>query len=302
MGIAAGSIAYNVRKLAEFWRTSDFIIAFLIVGFVTSAPEITVAINSALKGVPDLSLGNLLGASIVLLSLMTGLAAILAGKLTVQKLLTNQDFFLYLAVVALPAIAISDGYLSRLDGLWLIGAYALFIGLLYKHKVAYQGHAPTPKKTLTRSELLKAIGILILGLIVIIMAAHYVVESALFVASALHVPPVLVGLLILSIGTNLPEFALVVTQAKNGGKNLVLGDMMSNVALNVPTLGLLALVSPFAVTVSGGIAISATFLVISIALFGIFMYSNKALTKVEGALLLATYTAYAAYSVGKLVI
>jgi len=301
MGVAAGLIAKNVRKLAEYWRTNDFIVAFLIVGLVTSTPEITVAINSALQGVPELSLGNLLGASIVLLSLMTGLAAILAGKLTINHILTNQTFFLYLGVIALPAIAISDGYLSRWDGVWLIAAYALFIAIVYRNKNLFA--VPTRHKiSPPKINLWRAAGVLVAGLASIIIAAYYVVNSALFVAEALHVSPVLVGLLVLSLGTNLPEFALVVTQARNGGKNLVLGDMMSNVGLNVPTLGLLALMSPFVIPVAGGIAISASFLVLAVALFGIFMWSKKVLTRSEGILLLITYVTYAAYSVGHLVI
>jgi len=101
----------------------------------------------------------------------------------------------------------------------------------------------------------------------------------------------------LSIGTNLPELTLVLTQSYRQSQNLVLGDLLSNVLLNVPTLGLLALIRPFTVLAPTSVIISAAFLVIAVAVFGILMWSKNQLTRREGVWLFIIYATYATSSV-----
>ena len=297
LGTAAGLIVKSVSKIARGFRVNEFIVSFFIVGVATSTPEITVSINSALRGIPELSLGNLIGASIVILSLLMGLAAVLSGRLSVNRLLSNEDFFIYLAIVMLPALVVLDGQLTRWDGVLLIGAWIVFMLRLYEHRRVYheriqqaRGSAATEKPTIHwRHEGIR----LGLGLLMILTASYYLVGSATIVAGMLGVSPLIVGLLVLSIGTNLPEFALVITQSYRRGKNIVLGDLLSNVALNVPTLGMLALISPFTIAAGSGVTIAAGFLVLTVILFGLFMWSKNFLNRVEGAVLFAIYAAYA---------
>ena len=86
-----------------------------------------------------------IGASIVILSLLAGLAAILSGKLSINRFLRNDDFLMYLIISALPVVAIFDGQLTRLYGLWLIGAYLLFIGRMYQRRNIYEKHLSADK-------------------------------------------------------------------------------------------------------------------------------------------------------------
>ncbi len=296
LGTAAGLIVRSITKVAQGFRVNEFIVSFFIVGVATSTPEIMVSINSGLRGVPELSLGNLLGASIVILSLLIGLAAILSGKLSLNRLLRNDDFFVYLAIVMLPALVILDGQLTRFDGVLLIATYAMFMVRLYGHRNFYDKRMKEGRG----SELpvikvdWKVEGVnLGIGLAMILLASYYLVGSATTVAEMLGISPMIIGLLVLSIGTNLPEFALVITQSYRQGRNIVLGDLLSNVGLNVPTLGLLALISPFAIPAGSGVMVAAGFLVVAVILFGIFMWSKNVLNRVEGAVLFGIYAIYA---------
>ncbi len=268
-----------------------------MVGVATSTPEITVAVNSALRGASGLSLGNLLGASIVIMSLLAGLAAILAGKLSINRFLKNDDFLLYLAISVLPAVAVLDGQLTRLDGIWLVAVYFLFAARMYQRRNIYEPHLSVPTPGGQRANLLKDIIILAIALVAILTSAYYLVNSSLFVAHALSISPIIIGLLVLSIGTNLPELTLVLTQSYRQSQNLVLGDLLSNVLLNVPTLGLLALIRPFTVLAPTSVIISAAFLVIAVAVFGILMWSKNQLTRREGVWLFIIYATYATSSV-----
>jgi len=301
LGTAASFATKSAHKIAKLFHTNDFVIGFFIVGLATSTPEITVAINSGLRNVSGLSLGNLLGASIVIMSLLAGLAAILAGKLSINRFLKNDDFLLYLAISVLPAVAVMDGHLTRLDGIWLVGAYLLFAARMYQRRNIYEPHLSIPAPKGRYTHLGREVTILIIALAVILTSAYYLVGSSLFVASALNVPPLLIGLLVLSIGTNLPELTLVLTQSYKRSQNLVLGDLLSNVLLNVPTLGLLALIRPFTITAFNSTAISAAFLVVSVIVFGILMWSKNMLTRREGVILFVIYIAYAANSLSAFV-
>ena len=299
LGTATGLVVRSVTKVAHGLRVNEFIASFFIVGLATSTPEITVSINSAMRGVPELSLGNLLGASIVILSLLVGLAAILSGKLSINRLLRNDDFFIYLALVMLPALVISDGHLTRWDGIILILAYAAYMVRLYRHRNIYKermGADAAADNKDRKIEWGKEATNLVIGLSMILLASYYLVNSATMVAEMMNVSPMVIGLLVLAIGTNLPEFALVVTQSYREGRNIVLGDLLSNVLLNVPTLGLLALLAPFSIPAGSSVMLASGFLILAVILFGFFMWSKNVLNRVEGAVLFGVYTAYAVNS------
>ncbi len=296
LGRAAGFVGQSLHRLGRHFRSNDFLMAFLILAAATSAPEITVALNSAWRGVPELSLGNLLGASIVVLSLLVGLASILAGRLSIQKFFRGGDFLIYLALTVLPVVAVADGYLSRLDGVMLIAAYLYFLLHFHQQKERYPEHFKRSRKE--KAHLGQEAWILFLSLVVLLAASYFLVNSALFVARALNVAPLLIGLLVLSIGTNLPEFALVLTQSRRGQKEIALGDLLGNVLLNTPTLGLLALFAPFAVSQTAVVFASAVFLLVVAALFGLFMWSKNVLSRQEGLVLLVVYALFAANHLG----
>lgn len=296
LGVAASFVAKRAETISKRFGISDFIIGFFIIGVATSMPEITVAINSALQGIPELSLGNLLGASIVIFSLLLGVAAIFAGKLKISRFLKDDDFIWYCIVSSLPALAVVDGHLTRADGWWLIGAY-LILGLkLYRRNHIYEKEmsiAAPHKHHHVGGQILA----MVFGVAVLIVASNYLVNSAVELAGALQVPAIVIGLLALSLGTNLPELALVVTSGRGKSSNLVLGDLMSNVLLNVPTLGLLAVIRPFEINALTSIISSAIFLAIATGAFGVLMWSKRSLTGREGLALIAIYGVYAWLSV-----
>src|SRR3989344_6080180 len=92
---------------------SNFTIGFLLLGIVTSTPEIFVAMQASVSGIPQLSAGNLIGGSILLLSFVMGILAIFHGRLTVSRGLRWQDMVSTCAVIAVPAIILWDGGLTR---------------------------------------------------------------------------------------------------------------------------------------------------------------------------------------------
>lgn len=291
MGKAARHIADAVRVIAKGFGVSDFFISFGLLGLATSMPEISVAVFSAMRGTPALSLGNLLGANVVVLSLLCGLAAIMARKLNPTDIQRHHTLPMFLANVSLPILAVADGRLTRVDGLFLTIAHLVFLGHEYRGRrwsLAEWWNGGS-KDGMGRHAAVAAVAVTTL-----LIASYFLVNSALVVASALGAAPIVIGLLMFSIGTNLPELALVLTQSRTH-RDVVAGDLFGNVLLNTPTLGLLALISPFEIEQKAAVFVSCAFLAIVIVCFGVFMRTKRELARWEGYVLVGLYAAYLAY-------
>lgn len=293
MGKAARHIADAVRVIAKGFGVSDFFISFGLLGLATSMPEISVAVFSAARGTPGLSLGNLLGANVVVLTLLCGLAAVLAKRLNPSDIQRHHTLPLFLGIVSLPILAVADGRLTRVDGIFLTMAHLIFIGHEYRgrHWTVADWWKNGSKDGMSRHAVIAAAAVAVL-----LAASYFLVNSALAVASAVGAAPIIIGLLMFSVGTNLPELALVLTQSRTH-RDVVAGDLFGNVLLNTPTLGLLALISPFEIEQKAAALVSCAFLAVAIVCFGIFMRTRRELARWEGYVLLGLYGAYLAYYV-----
>lgn len=288
MGKAAHYVVDAVRLGGKRFGLSKFLVAFVFLGMATSLPEISVALLSALRGTPGLSLGNLLGANIVILSLLSGLAAVIGGKLHPGDIYSKRTLPLFLFIILLPAFAVVDGRLTRADGVLLIAAHFLFVLHLYWSREATALRAEAaPIGRFSRQ-----LALAVVAVAVLVGSSYFLVNSALVVARSLGATPLVIGLLLFSVGTNLPEFSLVLTQAGGRQKDVVLGDLFGSLLLNTPTLGLLAVISPFTVSDMASVTASAVFLMVLAAVFGVFLWTGRALERREGFCLLAMYAAY----------
>ncbi len=291
MGQAAHHVVNAVKHAGKRFGISKFLVAFVFLGMATSTPEVSVAVLSALRGTPGLSLGNLLGANIVILSLLSGLAAVIGGRLHPGEIYRKRTLPLFLFIVLLPAFAALDGRLTRADGVLLVTAHFLFILHLY-----WSRETGTPRvETVTKGPFRRQLAIAAAAVLVLLSSSYFLVNSALIVARSLGATPLLIGLLLFSVGTNLPEFSLVLTQAGGRQKDVVLGDLFGSLLLNTPTLGLLALISPFTIADQAAVQASAVFLIALAAIFGAFLWTGRALERREGYCLLALYAGFLAW-------
>jgi cation:H+ antiporter len=296
MGRAAHHVVNAVRAVGSRFGVSKFLVGFVFLGMATSTPEISVALLSAFRGTPGLSLGNLLGANIVILSLLSGLAAIIGGKLHPGDMYRKRTLPLFLLIVLLPAFVVMDGRLTRADGVLLVVAHFLFILHLY-----WGRESGTPRVDKGPSgSFRRQMALAVAALAVLVGSSYFLVNSALIIARDFGATPLLIGLVFFSIGTNLPEFTLVLTQSGGWHKNVVLGDLFGSLILNTPTLGLLAIISPFTIADQASVFASAIFLIALGMIFGWFLWTGRALERREGYCLIALYAAYLVWHAGNL--
>jgi len=282
---AAGMLVTNLKKIANYFRLSNYVIAFILMGFITSIPEFFIGISSALNKIPIYSFGNLIGANIANLGLVLGVAVLISRNLVVNKKMAKQDAMYMLIVAILPLILISDGLLSRADGIVLLGFFAFYIThLIYRGK-----RNGRERKETSYKELLGNLVSLLISIYFLFLSSQMLVSSGLSVSKEFGLPLILVGIFT-AIGTTLPELAFTLKSAPLYKGQMTLGNIIGSVVVNSSLiLGIVALIYPIAIANIFLVIISSIFLVLFLFLFLIMSKTGEQITIHEGFILLLLY-------------
>ena len=234
LALGGDSIVKGAAGLAQRVGASPFVAGLVVVAFGTSIPELAVNARALWVGQPALALGNAVGSNVANIGLTFALAAI-AAPFAVRWRALSPLLLCLLGGTVLAIVLSLDGLLSRLDGLLLLAAFVVAIVVSFARcrdpdpavRDELAGHART--STNATQNLLRiavAIGLLYFG-------ARYVVTGALPFADALGFEPLLAGLLIVAIGTALPEAAAAVMAARRGQGDIVAGHVIGASLFNL---------------------------------------------------------------------
>lgn len=287
MVIKGATMATNYAgKLAESFRLSKYTVGFIIVAVISILPETFIAINAAIKGIPSFGLGMLFGSNIADLTLIFAILVFYAGRsLKVEsKILKNH--VIYPFILLFPLILGLDGYFSRIEGVALILAGAIFYYLALRNGT--DGTVPM----VTGNSRYKSIAMLLVSMAILLVGAHFTVTSATSVANSFGVSPILVGMLIVGLGTTMPELFFSLRSIKKRDDSLAIGDLLGTVLADATiVVGILALVNPFAFP-QKIIYITGMFMVLASFMLFHFMRSGRALTRREATILFAFWVVF----------
>lgn len=288
--LGAGLIIKNVSKFSHLLRVSAFSLSFFLLGFLTTLPELTVGLNAIFDKKPEVFVGNLIGGVIVLFSLIIPLLAFINGKIILNHDLENKNLLIVLFYLLLPLAFVADQKLELLEGIFLIVYYLLIFYLLEKRQTLWE--KITNEFINHQKPFLIDIFKIFLGVIIVIFASHFIAKKTIFFANFFHVSPFFVALIILSIGTNLPELSFVIRSIKEKKESIAFGDYLGSAAANIFVLGLLTVVNGESVYIPDHFYQYAIFILLSLILFYLFIKSEKKLTAKEGLILLFIYLIY----------
>lgn len=288
---AVDVVVKHSSALAQKLGLSSFVIGFLLLGLVTSTPELFVSMQAARDGIPQLGVGNLLGGSILLLAFVMGMTAILLGRVSLDHHLAWREILVMLAVIAAPIAVLWDARLTRPDGLFLVGVYGLHAFTLNRDgKKRYQ------KKKFRVRGLGGHLAWLAVGVGAMFVSSRFIVTSAEAIMGILAIAPLLFGLFFLSLGTNLPELALAYESIRHRRREIAFGDFLGSAAANTLILGLLGLVAPF--SGGNGRLVGALLILGSVTLYFLWALSSKReISRKEGIGLLVFYLLFVLYEV-----
>jgi cation:H+ antiporter len=260
---------------AESLGLSKYTVGFLIIAVISILPETFISIDAAFKDIPAFGLGMLLGSNVADLTLIFAIVILFAGRsLKVeQKILKSHVFYPF--VLLLPLVLGFDGEFSRLEGLALIIAGAIFYYISLKNEVSVNGFI---SKINGRY---KNLSLLILSLAILLVGAHFTVLSATQIAQTLGISPILIAMLVVGLGTTMPELFFSLRSVRKNDDSLAIGDILGTVLADATiVIGLIAVINPFVfpkttIYIGGVFMIAAAFILFS------FMKSGHTVTKKE---------------------
>lgn len=290
--------------VAEFCGMSTLLIGMVVVGFGTSAPELTVSAISASQGNPELALGNAYGSNIANIALILGATALISPIL-MQRSVLRGDLPILLAVSVLSIILVWDGSVARWNGILLLAVFAAAMAYSIRRELrkaklekteSQSGNVDIaePKK----ASLGKSVFWLLLGLVLLVVSSRALVWGAVEIARTLGVSDLLIGLTIVAIGTSLPELASSIAAARKGENDLALGNIIgSNLFNTLAVVGIAATISPMD-EIEKAVAYRDMPLMIALTValivLGFRRKGDGRLNRIAGAILLAVYVGYLA--------
>lgn len=288
-------IVQSLIKIARFLKWKEFIVASLLMAFVTSLPELFVGISSALHKQPLLSFGSVIGSNIVVLTLIIGMGAIMGEGLKFKdKILQKASVYAPL-ITSLPLFLMLDKSVSRIDGcILLIVSFFYFYWLLcQKKRFTKTFFGKSKNREIRLLPFLKNLGIFITGICLLLLSAEGIVWSVLNLGKEFNLPVLIMGLFFIAIGTSIPEMAFSIKSIAMGHKQMVLGDTMGTIVVNSSlVLGITALIAPFQIPNFSPYLAGILFTIITTLFFTIFAKTGREITKKEAFFLLFIYIAF----------
>ena len=282
--------------LAERMKVSQLVIGLTVVAMGTSMPEFCVSLVSALKGTPDLAVGNIVGSNVFNSLLIVGVAAMLA-PMTILKTTVRKDIpFAVLASGALFLLCL-DGNIGRVDAGFLLILFVFFMGITLttaKPDGEVQSETKKPMKPLV------ATAWLLVGLACLVFGSNLFVDGATTVAQAIGISDAVIGLTIVAGGTSLPELATSAVAARKGNSGIAIGNVLGSNVFNILLiLGVTGVISPMTIQGIGFVDLSVLFG--SMMLLWLFSFTKYTITRLEGALLSSIYIIYVGYLIVQVV-
>lgn len=291
----SGVLAVNrLLRISRFLKWRKFIVGSLIMGLLSSMPELFVGLSASFSGKPELSFGNIVGSNIILFTLILSLAVLMGGSIRLKSKTLRRSLIFCGFYALLPLLLLVDGEFSRGDGIILIIALGFYLRELFLHQNRFSKilkqkiEAQQPAKNYKRFFL--DVALFVLGFLLLLLSAQGIVFSAGRLALLLNMPLVLIGTLGVALGTSLPELTFGLRSIAAKQKEMLLGTVFGSVALNSSLiLGLTCLIAPFRIYSTGLYVNGFIFTGLAVLLFLIFFKTSDTLTKREAQVLLFIY-------------
>lgn len=277
-------------KIAKFLQWREFVLSFFVMAMACSLPNLFAGIIAALKGIPEISLGDVVGGNVIDLTIALAIPVLVSKGIEIKSRVAQRTSLFTMFTTLLPLFLLSDGKLGRGDGILLIGVFVFYLIWLFSKEERFKlVYDKEPVKMSTKGFFLNTLG-MALGVFLLVLAAEGIIKSASFFAQNFNISLPLVGILIVGLGNALPETYFGFISAKKEEDWLVLGNLMGSVV--IPTtlvLGVVSIISPIEIINFSPFIIALIFLFLSSIFFFFSVRTDRRITMKEGIFLLIIY-------------
>ncbi len=290
-------------------KINELLLGFTIVSFGTSLPELIVALTSAQAGSNEIALGNILGTNLFNICAILAVIAIIK-PIQFKKETVRKDMYMSVLTAFVLMILMADKWisgdsvniLSRIDGLILLSLFAVFMYYtlyswldIWNERKAKNEEVKLKLKDI--DTLTKNIFLMLLGLTMVFIGANASVDAVEKIAEMLGISETFIAILVVAVGTSLPEIFTSITAIKKGKQDIAVGNLIGSNMFNVLfVLGTAATISPIPLQMDSLVIDALTFFLMTIILVLHAKGGKKyELGRGEGFCLLAIYVMYAIY-------
>jgi cation:H+ antiporter len=291
---AGALLVHAASRLALLLGLSPLLIGATVVAFGTSMPELFVSVAGALRGLPGIAAGNVIGSNIANVLLVLGLASVIA-PLTVHRRLLRMDIPVLLVVTGYVLLIGADGRISRLEGAAGVIALLVFSVVQVRWFAASEGIKPsdaTLPAAGQRPRLPVEAGVILLAIAGLALGSTLFVQGASELAERAGAGEFAIGATVVAVGTSLPEVVTSVIAALKRQHDIAVANVVgSNLFNALGVLGASALATPL--TLDRGLySFELPVLALTALVLLPLAWPRFRIGRIEGALLLAGFVAF----------
>lgn len=292
----ADFLVEGASSIAKKFHIPEIIIGLTIVSIGTSMPELFVSVTSAINGMSDMAVGNVIGSNICNLLLILGASSIIRPVLFQKQTKYIEIPMLVLITIVFGIMANTGGGISRIEAIGLLFMFVLFVAYTIwtglKEKKNSKNEVVNENKGFKNSMLFNAL-LVIVGIIALKYGGDFVVDGAVYVAKKFSVSDAVISLTILAIGTSLPELVTSVTAAFKGSSDIAIGNIIGSNIFNILLIiGTSAVIKP----ITYNISYNAQMIILMIGMIMLFIFPfippKDEVNRYKGLSLLTLYIIY----------
>ena len=278
------------ERIALRFHISEFVIGATLIALGTSLPEMAASIAASADGKSQIAIANVIGSNILNITLVLGTIFLISKKVSPDRDFFTKDSTWAIVPVLVFMLMLIDGEISRFDAsllLLLMAAYVMF--LLKEARGIIAAEIEEIEEDLKENEgeafhWIRTLALVALGLILVIAGANFTIESASDIARTFGISEWVIGIIMISLGTSLPELVVSISASVRGKVDMAIGNIIgSNMANTTIVLGAAALTKPLKIDGMAYIFDISTMLVATLLL--VFLTANKLYSKPAGIIL-----------------
>lgn len=279
-------------SIAERFGVSEFVVGVAILSIGSDLPELAIAVDAAIKNLgggdaSDLVVGSALGSSLGQIGFVLGIAGLIA-YLTLPRRIVIQHGGMLLGSTVLVGLFGFDGFVSQTEGLALIVIYLIYLWLMFADTIKPEDEEHDEKANLAASLLY-----LVVGLVIVIGSAELTVSSATRLAIAFNIQQSFIAIIIIGLGSSLPELSISVAAVMKSRTHLSVGNLIgSNVFDTLVPIGVAATIADLSFA-PAMLRFELPFLFVLTLVVLLFFNRARGIQKREAAIILGAYLVYA---------
>lgn len=291
----SGLLISSTSKFSKKLKLSSFAFSFVFLGILTSTPEFSVGLQAVADHDAQIFVGNLLGGIIVLFLVVIPLLAIFGNGINLKYELSNKQLLLTMLVILTPALLTLDKRVTNLEGLFMIASYLILLFVIQRKNGIFDrdNDQLLNIKAYSLKDFLK----IILGLGIVFIASSLIVDKTIYFADYFSIPAFYISLIVIALGTDLPELTLAARSVISGKKDLAMGDYIGAAAVSTLLFGIFTLLHNGEVITVNNFFTTFIFITTALSLFFLFSFKDHFLSRLNGIIMMSVYVIFLAVEI-----